>query len=149
MHSSLHQLEASHPSHSRCVGVHLCSAAAVVDGEIGLDDVPPIDPHKHLNSHMVWNGWGSQGRTWGQGIATNIRSCDLWPPAIPMPDSPPFCPSGAVPTAQRAYPGWGGRAETGPSAGGCSRQSGDQRQGLGPEPQCGCCSHSHRPSPCH
>lgn len=31
--------------HSRCVWVHLPNPAAVVDGEVGPDDVLPMDPH--------------------------------------------------------------------------------------------------------
>lgn len=58
---SSHCPEASPLTHSRGVGGHLPDAAAVIDGEIGSDDVPPIDPHRHLNGHVVWNGSGSRG----------------------------------------------------------------------------------------
>lgn len=48
------QAGAYSPSHSRFMGVNLSNSAAVVDGEIGRDNVVFFDPYRHLNRHVIW-----------------------------------------------------------------------------------------------
>jgi len=39
--------------HSRSFGVNVSSSFAIVDGEIGLDDIFVVDPESCFDSHMV------------------------------------------------------------------------------------------------
>lgn len=93
----LPQLRSKALPHSRRVGVHLSDTAAVVDGEAGPDDVLPVDPQKHLHSHMVWNGAGEPGRE-EQG--------DRGPPSLRFHHlrAPPGCPLGP---GVKCLPWWG------------------------------------------